>query len=79
MVFLESNDKIKAELNQNTKGSTNFAVIVMRNEDKTEARKIFKTPLLFSIHEAKGLEYDNIILVNFISDYHKEFKILPMA
>lgn len=74
VVFLQSNDKIKAELNQNTKGSTKFAVIVMRNEDKAEARKIFKTPLLFSIHEAKGLEYDNIILVNFISDNHKEFR-----
>ncbi|MEX2565102.1 MAG: UvrD-helicase domain-containing protein [Cyclobacteriaceae bacterium] len=74
VVFLQSNNKIKAELNQNTKGSTRFAVIVMRNEDKAEARKIFKTPLLFSIHEAKGLEYENIILVNFISDYQKEFR-----
>lgn len=74
VVFLQSNDKVKAELNQNTKGSTKFAVIVMRNEDKAEARKIFKTPLLFSIHEAKGLEYDNIILVNFISNNHKEFR-----
>ncbi len=79
VVFLQSNDKIKAELNQNTKGSTKFAVIVMRNEDKAEARKIFKTPLLFSIHEAKGLEYDNIILVNFISDYHKEFRDITLG
>lgn len=74
VVFLQNNDKIRAELNQNTKGSTKFAIIVMRNEDKAEARKIFKSPLLFSIHEAKGLEYDNIILLNFISDYHREFK-----
>lgn len=74
VVFLQSNDKIKTELNQNTKGSTKFAVIVMRNEDKAEARKIFKTPLLFSIHEAKGLEYENIILVNFISGNHTEFR-----
>jgi ankyrin repeat protein len=74
VVFLQSNDKVKADLNQNTKGSTKFAVIVMRNEDKAEARKIFKTPLLFSIHEAKGLEYDNIILMNFISNNHREFR-----
>jgi ankyrin repeat protein len=74
VVFLQSNDKVKADLNQNTKGSTKFAVIVMRNEDKAEARKIFKTPLLFSIHEAKGLEYDNIILMNFISKNHREFR-----
>ncbi len=74
VVFLQSNDKIKSELNQNTRASAKYAVIVMRNEDKAEARKIFKTPLLFSIHEAKGLEYDNIILVNFIADYQKEFR-----
>ncbi|WP_373496692.1 UvrD-helicase domain-containing protein [Aquiflexum sp.] len=74
VVFLQSNDKIKSELNQNTKGSAKYAVIVMRNEDKAEARKIFRTPLLFSIHEAKGLEYENIILLNFISDYEKEFR-----
>lgn len=74
VVFLQNTDKIKAELNHNTNGSTKFAVIVMRNEDKAEARKIFKTPLLFSIHEAKGLEYDNIILVNFVSAYQNEFR-----
>jgi hypothetical protein len=74
VVFLQSSDKIKSELNQNTRGSAKYAVIVMRNEDKAEARKIFKTPLLFSIHEAKGLEYDNIILVNFITEYQKEFR-----
>lgn len=32
------------------------------------ARKFFQTPLIFSIHEAKGLEYENIILYRFISD-----------
>lgn len=72
--FLQNTEKIKAELNQKTMGSTNFAVIVMRNEDKPQARKIFKTPLLFSIHEVKGLEYKNIILVNFINDYEQEFR-----
>ncbi|MDQ3536569.1 MAG: UvrD-helicase domain-containing protein, partial [Bacteroidota bacterium] len=72
--FLQNTEKIKAELNQKTMGSTNFAVIVMRNEDKPQARKIFKTPLLFSIHEVKGLEYKNIILVNFINDYDQEFR-----
>ncbi len=74
VVFLQANDKQKSELNQNTRGSARYAVIVMRNKDKVEARRIFKTPLLFSIHEAKGLEYDNIILVNFVTDYQKKFK-----
>ena len=45
----------------------------MREEDKIEARKHFTTPLLFSIHEAKGLEYENIVLYRFISDHRAEF------
>jgi len=28
---------------------------------------------LFSIHEAKGLEYENIVLYRFISDHRAEF------
>jgi len=45
----------------------------MRDEDKAEARKYFSTPLLFSIHEAKGLEYENIVLYRFVSDHRAEF------
>ncbi|TAE72176.1 MAG: hypothetical protein EAZ85_09985 [Bacteroidetes bacterium] len=74
--FLENLPKTKQELNQKTKKSAKFAVIVMRNEDKDEARKYFQTPLLFSIHEVKGLEYENIILYNIISGYEKEFREL---
>ncbi|MBI2311036.1 MAG: PhoH family protein [Betaproteobacteria bacterium] len=55
------------ELNRRTRRSTRFAVLVTRDEQKTEARARFDTPLLFSIHEAKGLEYDNIILWGFVS------------
>jgi len=74
--FLENNPKIKTELNQKTRHSTGFAVLVLRNEDKPAAKTFFKTPLLFSIQEAKGLEYENIILFNAISDYDKEFREL---
>jgi hypothetical protein len=48
-------------------------VIVLREEDKPEARRLFQTPLLFSIQEAKGLEYENIILLGFVSACRKEF------
>jgi UvrD-like helicase C-terminal domain len=72
--FLEDKDKLKQELNQRTKDSANFAVLVMNNDDKAEAQRFFQTPLIFSIHEAKGLEYDNIIIHNFISTYEKEFR-----
>jgi len=72
--FLENTAKNKQDLNQRTRKSANFAVVVMRKEDKDEARKHFNTPLLFSIHEVKGLEYENIILYNAISTYEKEFR-----
>jgi hypothetical protein len=73
-ILLEDNNKNRTELNNKTKGSARFAVVVMRNEDKAEARKIFQTPLLFSIHEAKGLEYENVILLNFVTNYDREFR-----
>ncbi|QAU24803.1 hypothetical protein EO087_13065 [Dyella sp. M7H15-1] len=66
-------DASKKELNQQTAKSTQFAVLVMRDEDKAEARKHFSTPLLFSIHEAKGLEYENIVLYRFVSSHRAEF------
>lgn len=74
--FFEDGDAIKKDLNKKTEQSTKFAVLVMNNEEKQAVKKYFKTPLVFSIHEAKGLEYENIILVNFISNYNKEFKEL---
>lgn len=74
--FYEDKNDIKQELNRKTSRSARFAVLVMRNEDKPEARKYFKTPLLFSVQEAKGLEYDNVILYNMISDNEKEFREL---
>ncbi len=71
--LLDDNNKIKNELNSKTQLSTKYAILVMNQEDKKYAKEFFKTPLIFSIQEAKGLEYENIILVNFISNYEKEF------
>ncbi|SMF95829.1 Superfamily I DNA or RNA helicase [Methylomagnum ishizawai] len=73
VTVLNDKDAVKKELNQKTKSSTQFAVLVMRDEDKAEARRFFQTPLIFSIHEAKGLEYENIILYRFVSDHRAEF------
>lgn len=70
--FIDTPSRRK-ELNDSTKRSTKYALLVMTQEEKAAARRIFETPLLFSIHEAKGLEYENIILVNFISNYSREF------
>ncbi len=71
--LLQDKDVTLRELNQKTRQSTQFAVLVMRDEDKTEARHHFSTPLLFSIHEAKGLEYENIVLYRFVSNHRAEF------
>ena len=77
--FLENSQKTKQDLNQRTRKSAKFAVIVMRNEDKDEARRYFNTPLLFSIQEVKGLEYENIILYNIISSHEKEFREITIG
>ena len=61
------------ELDRRIRRSAQFAVLVMRDEDKAAAREYFSTPLLFSIHEAKGLEYENIVLFRFVSGHRREF------
>ena len=71
--LLKNTPTVKTKLNSNTAVSTKYAVVVMRDEDKSEASNFFKTPLIFSVQEAKGLEYENIILYNFISANSKEF------
>lgn len=73
VALMADKDTLKRELDQKIRQSTQFAVLVMRDEDKAEARKHFSTPLLFSIHEAKGLEYENIVLYRFVSDHRSEF------
>jgi hypothetical protein len=73
VALMPDKDATKKELDQQIRQSTRFAVLVMRDEDKAEARKYFATPLLFSIHEAKGLEYENIVLYRFVSDHRAEF------
>ena len=74
VTLLPDDPRIGNELNQKTAESVQFAVLVLRDEDKDSARRIFKTPLVFSVREAKGLEYRNIILYNFLSPYAHEFE-----
>ena len=73
VALMPDRDATKRDLDQKIRQSAQFAVLVMRDEDKAEARKHFATPLLFSIHEAKGLEYENIVLYRFVSDHRAEF------
>ena len=62
------------ELDDKTHDSARFAVIVMHAEQKAKARQRFRTPLTFSIQEAKGLEYENVILYDFVSGDADRFR-----
>jgi len=74
VLLLADTELITRELNQKTRQSTRFAVVVLHPEHKPAARAHFQTPLIFSIQEAKGLEYDNIILYNFTSTAEERFR-----
>ncbi len=71
--LLPDKDSTRRELNTKTRGSTQFAVLVLRDEDKAAVRAQFQTPLVFSVHEAKGLEYANVILVDMVSSQRQAF------
>jgi hypothetical protein len=74
VILLQDEENIKLELDRKTRHSTRFAVIVMHPEDKQAARACFGTPLVFSVQEAKGLEYENIVLYNFTSGEEQRFR-----
>lgn len=74
VLLLAKTDSMTRELNQKTRQSARFAVVVMHPDQKLEAKAHFQTPLIFSIQEAKGLEYDNIILYNFTSCDEAHFR-----
>lgn len=73
IAFLKDTDRVKQELNKHIRRSARFAVIVMRDDEKETARRFFDTPLVFSVQEAKGLEYENVVLLNFISGERANF------
>ena len=66
-------DRVKREINEKTKRSTKYAILVMRDEDKAKARSFFQTPLIFSVREAKGLEYEHVVLYNVVTNNRREF------
>jgi len=71
--LLADQDALVKTLNDRTKKSTRYAVLVLRDEQKAEAQLRFQTPLVFSVQEAKGLEYENVILYRFISGERANF------
>ena len=65
---------VRADLDARIRRSARTAVVVLRDEDKPAARAAFSTPLLFSVQEAKGLEYENVVLFNLVSGAAREFR-----
>jgi hypothetical protein len=61
------------EFNERTRLSAKTAIVVLSDEQKEDARKLFDSPLIFSVHEAKGLEYDHVVLYGFMASARKEF------
>ncbi len=74
VLLLPDEPAMVQELDDKTHGSTRFAVIVMHAEQKAAVKQRFRTPLVFSIQEAKGLEYDNVILYDFVSGDQDRFR-----
>ena len=74
VLLLADTEPITRELNQKTRQSTRFAVVVLHPEHKPAARAHFQTPLIFPFRKPKGLEYDNIILYNFTSAAEERFR-----
>ena len=65
--LVQAKDATLKMLDAASRGSVHHAVIVLRDEDKAAARAQLRTPLLFSVHEAKGLEYPHVLLYNLVS------------
>lgn len=67
VTLVRATDVVLKQIDATTRASARHAVIVLRDEDKATARAQFRTPLVFSVHEAKGLEYPNVVLLGFVS------------
>jgi hypothetical protein len=71
--LLDARAKTLAQLDTATRQSARHAVIVLRDEDKAAARQAFHTPLVFSVHEAKGLEYPHVLLFKLVSSQREAY------
>jgi len=72
--LLKDSDEVKRDLDRRTAASARFAILVLHPEQKAEVRQYFRTPLVFSIHEAKGLEYESVLLYGFVSCEEQRFR-----
>ncbi|MFO0319783.1 MAG: UvrD-helicase domain-containing protein, partial [Neisseriaceae bacterium] len=68
---IDAKSKLVNELNSKTSKSIKYAVLVLHENDKARAKLMLNTPLIFTPQEAKGLEYENVILFDFVSNEPK--------
>ena len=71
--LLDAKERTLAQLDAATRQSARHAVIVLRDEDKAAARQALRTPLVFSVHEAKGLEYPHVLLFKLVSGQRQAY------
>ncbi|MBL0087687.1 MAG: AAA family ATPase [Ideonella sp.] len=73
VTLVSAKDAAVKALDAATCQSAQHAVIVLRDDDKPAARERFHTPLVFSVHEAKGLEYPHVLLVGLVSGQRQAY------
>lgn len=71
--LLPDTEAVRRDIDARTRGSTRCAVLVLRDEDKPAARASFHTPLVFSVREAKGLEYPTVVLYGMVSGHRRAY------
>ena len=67
VTLIQAREAAVKQIDAATRLSARHAVIVLRDEDKAVARLLLRTPLIFSVHEAKGLEYPHVVLMGIVS------------
>ena len=67
VTLVQAREEALRRIDGTTRTSARHAVIVLRDEDKVQARAQLRTPLIFSVHEAKGLEYPHVVLMGMVS------------
>src|SRR3990167_88631 len=73
---IQSTPETITDVNAKIRRSIDVAIIVLNDQLKEEARRLFDTPLVFSVQEAKGLEYEHVILYHFMD---REQRFLEIA
>jgi ATP-dependent exoDNAse (exonuclease V) beta subunit len=74
VVLVAAKDAAVQALDAATRQSAQHAVIVLRDDDKPAARARFRTPLVFSVHEAKGLGYLHVLLLDIVSGQRQNLR-----